>query len=255
MRSEDPSVLERSARPPDATWPYGRLPDQVADLYLASTGQQPRAVVVVVHGGFWRPAYDRTHARPLASALADDGYLVVSLEYRRVPGRPDATIADLAAALSALPPVLTDHAAALVPAVIVGHSAGGHLGLLLSADDAIGLPCLALAPVADLAAAEQLDLGAGAVATFLGASARDRPDLDPAQDAAPRHSVTVIHGADDSIVPVAISASYASAHPGNMRRIVAPDCAHFELIDPRSTVWPLVQTELARLVLNERREP
>jgi acetyl esterase/lipase len=255
MPSEDSSVLERSARPPDATWAYGGRPEQVADVYAGASGQPPRATVVVIHGGFWRPVYDRAHVRPLAAALADDGYLVVSLEYRRVPGMPDDTIADLEQALAALPPLLTDHAAHGVPVIVVGHSAGGHLALLLSADEALGLPCLALAPVADLATAERRDLGSGAVAAFLGESAGDRPDLDPAQDAAPRHPVTVLHGADDSIVPAAISASYAAAHPGAVRMVVAPDCAHFELIDPLSPVWPLVQTELARLVLNERREP
>ena len=49
------------------------LPDGPADT-----------VVTFVHGGFWRAAYDRTHVRPLARALADDGFAVTLPEYRRV---------------------------------------------------------------------------------------------------------------------------------------------------------------------------
>jgi acetyl esterase/lipase len=253
MPSEDPSVLERSARPPDATWAYGGLPEQVADVYPAATGRPPRATVVVVHGGFWRPAYDRAHARPLAAALADDGYLVVSLENRRVPGLPDETIADLETALTALPPLLTGHAAHGVPVVVVGHSAGGHLALLLSAGEALGLPCLALAPVADLAAAERRDLGGGAVAAFLGARPEAEPTSTRPQTPCPSPG-DVLHGADDSIVPAAISESYATAHPGpcagswsRAARTSSSSIAQHGLA--------LVQTELARLVLNERREP
>ena len=70
-------------------------PEQVADVY-APTADRPGRPWSLVHGGFWRPDYDRTHLRPLAAALADVGYLVVSLEYRRSPGQPDAEpIADL----------------------------------------------------------------------------------------------------------------------------------------------------------------
>src|SRR5687767_5756925 len=106
--------------------------------------------VALIHGGFWRPAYDRVHLRPMAAALRDLGWEVVSIEYRRVPGDPDATVSDVRAALSAA-----------APDVIAGHSAGGHLALWAAAT--MGLKAVALAPVADLRLAEELNLDGGAV--------------------------------------------------------------------------------------------
>jgi acetyl esterase/lipase len=52
-------VLSRSARPPDLSLRYGDLPDQVADLWLPApaAGEAPAALVLLLHGGFWRAAY------------------------------------------------------------------------------------------------------------------------------------------------------------------------------------------------------
>ena len=65
----------------------------------------PRPLVFYVHGGFWRQEWDRTHARPLADALAAEGYVVAMPEYRRVGGSGGwpATVEDVEAALRALP--------------------------------------------------------------------------------------------------------------------------------------------------------
>ena len=68
-----------------------RLTTQVADALMEIL--EARGVVVVIHGGFWRPAYDRAHLRPLATALREEGRTVVSVEYRRVPGDPDHSYA------------------------------------------------------------------------------------------------------------------------------------------------------------------
>lgn len=70
---------------------YGPHPDQVVELYGAPRGP----LVMVVHGGFFRPEVDRTHARLQAKALAAEGYWVALAEYRRVAGDPAASIADL----------------------------------------------------------------------------------------------------------------------------------------------------------------
>jgi hypothetical protein len=31
----------------------------------------------MIHGGFWRPAYDRAHTRPMTAALRDAAWTVV----------------------------------------------------------------------------------------------------------------------------------------------------------------------------------
>src|SRR6266545_2815967 len=66
--SEDRSILDRPAAAPDEVIAYGNHPDQVIDLW--HTGERAGPVVVLLHGGFWRPQWDRMHLRPMAGALA-----------------------------------------------------------------------------------------------------------------------------------------------------------------------------------------
>ena len=61
---------------------YGDGPEQYAELYRP-TGES-RGVVVVIHGGFWKAAYDASLGRPLAESLADRGWTAWNLDYRRV---------------------------------------------------------------------------------------------------------------------------------------------------------------------------
>lgn len=224
-------MLTRRVRQPDALWRYGQGPDHVADHYEGPGGRSP---IVLVHGGFWRPDYDRTHLRPLAAALADRGHPVLSVEYRRVPGDPDAAVADLLAALDAVP---------WPDPIVVGHSAGGHLALVLAGRR--GLRCLALAPVADLRMAEALDLDAGAVRDFLGGPAHSRADLDPAVGGPAPAPAAVLHGDLDDLVPSSVSRSYADAT--GTRIVLLPGAGHFAVIDPESRAWLPVLAELDRL--------
>ena len=241
---EDRSVLFRAAAEPDATWAYGPADAQSADLYLPPGGAAGAVPVVLVHGGFWRPEYDRVHLRPLARALADAGHAALSIDYRRIPGEPDTTVADLRLALDRLasdPP----QGWPAGPATLVGHSAGGHLVLLAAAQagPVIG-HVIALAPVADLRMAQASRLDGDAVPAFLGASADDRPDLDPAR-CPPAVPVTAIHGTRDSLVPLALSESYAAAAASDVRLVALPGTGHFELIDPNTDAFRQLLSVLA----------
>ena len=240
---EDRSVLARSAPAPDRSWPYGTAEHQIADEYLPAAGAAGLGLppVLLVHGGFWRPEYDRAHLRSMAAALAALGYPTVLPEYSRSPGRPDDAVADLRAARDAL-----DRAVDGSEPVIVGHSAGGHLALLLAADPSARLRgCLALAPVADLSMAEERVLDQGAVRAFLGTSAAERADVDPVRGPRPDIPVTVIHGDQDSLVPIALSQSYCAS--GFARLVTVSGTGHFELIDPLSHAWAGVIGELSSL--------
>lgn len=252
--TENRDVLLRRAAEPTRTWVYGTHPDQVADVYHGPT--PARSVVVAIHGGYWRPAYDRTHLRPLCSSLSDHGHLVVSLEYRRIPGNPDATLDDCRQAWAALPALLSESHAAGLPVVLLGHSAGGQLALLLASEK--GAPCLALAPIADLLLADALGLDAGAVRDFLGTPASDRPDLDPARAsvpdaAAPR--VVVLHGSGDTLVPLKLARSFTTRRGTPVRLDVVPGIGHFELIDPLSAIAPQVRAAIDELAANGATPP
>ena len=238
----DRSILSRPGPSPDQILRYGDGPDHVVDAWLpASTGDRP--LVVAIHGGFWRAGYDRTHTRLMCAALRNAGWPVAAIEYRRVMGRPDATLDDIRDALARVPGQLPG-----AGIVVLGHSAGGHLALWLASTcpPTVLVGTLALAPVADLKAAHSAGLSNGAVAEFLGGPPGGRPDLDPALLGQPSGAVTLIHGTDDTAVPPALSRSYARSHP-KVRLVELPGTAHFELIDPASHAWPTVQSELEGL--------
>src|SRR5260370_25511663 len=106
---EPRDILTRPGPPPDLVLRYGPDRDHVADLRLPAvpeTGQTAASLVVFLHGGFWRAAYDRAHTGPLGTALVADGFAVCAPEYPRV-GQPGGgwpgPFADLAAPIH-LPP-------------------------------------------------------------------------------------------------------------------------------------------------------
>lgn len=248
----DPRLL------PDLTLRYADHEDGLVDVHLpggslpAADGGPPAPLVVYVHGGFWRTAFDRRHARPLARALADEGAVVASVEYRRV-GPEDAeqgaeggwptTGDDVRRAVDALPALLAEVGVRTGPTRLVGHSAGGHLVLWLVA---AGVACervVPLAPVCDLGEATRRHLGDDATAALMGD--RDPAVADPMvllhQHPAPadRPAATVVHGRADDVVPLALSEGLVAAHPWIDLAVVDGD--HMAVIDPGSPEWTVVR--------------
>lgn len=230
-------MLTRPAPPPSDSYDYGPDPDQVIDCYAAANSPLPS--VALVHGGYWRPEYDRAHARSAAAGLATAGFPTALIEYRRIPGDPAASVDDVASALHAVAGGSTRLPAG--PVVVVGHSAGGHLALLGSRGPHT-LGCLALAPVADLRMADDLHLDDDAVLAFLGGAAEHFPHLDPSRLGASPCPTVVLHGDADELVPLALSASFARQTGATLT--VLPDVGHFAFIDPTSEVWPTVIDQL-----------
>jgi acetyl esterase/lipase len=251
-------VLSTPGAPPDAVVRYGDHPDQLLDVHLPPVPGKPAPVVFLVHGGFWRQEYDRVHTRPMAQALAARGWAVVTPEYRRTGGDGGwpATFDDKADALahvSRLADVAPDR---LAPeeVTLLGHSAGGHLALWLATRPRRPTTprlrrVVALAPVADLRAAHEHDLGDGAVADLMGGAPHERPDAYAAADPAALLSgagtggagveVVVLHGEEDDQVPLHLSRDL----PG-VRHVALPGVDHYAPIDPLSAAWPHVLAAL-----------
>jgi acetyl esterase/lipase len=243
--AEDESVLSRGAGPADRTLAYGDDPDQNIEVREGRDGAAQRPLVILIHGGFWRPDIDRRHLGPMAQAIATAGWTVALPEYARVPRNPAPTLADLTVVLTQSPQRIAHHSGGVV---LIGHSAGGHLALWATAAGICPalIATLALAPVADLLLAHEMALGSGAVMRFLGCEPVSRPDLDPRQMPAPLTPTSIVHGSDDLMVPPLISESYVAAH-ATVPLIAVAGAGHFALIDPQARAWATVMGELRRL--------
>jgi len=240
-------VLTRTSDAPDAVLRYAAHGDGLIDVHLPADVRRPVPLVVYVHGGFWREAFDRTHARPLANALASDGVAVASVEYRRGPDAWSRTSSDLDAALTALPGLLDGLGVRTTTTTFVGHSAGGHLVLWLANEPHPADRVVALAPVGDLRFAAETGLGSGATVDFLGGTPAAVPGVYDAADPATRMTtrpvceVVVVHGDRDDAVPVETSRRLAARHPWlDLREL--PGADHFDVIDPVSPAWPAVRS-------------
>lgn len=234
--------MSRGARAPDRVVAYGAQADQIIEIRSGAAARE-HPLVILIHGGFWRPDIDRVHLRPLADAIAAAGWTAALPEYSRVAGDPAPTLADLALLLSRVAADVVGHDGRVV---LVGHSAGGHLALWATAAQLCPplVGTLALAPAADLRLAHELNLGEGAVTHFLGCDPARRPDLDPRRMPAPLTATTIVHGTEDEIVPLSVSESYVAAHP-QVRLVSLAGAGHFALIDPLAPAWQVLMTELA----------
>jgi acetyl esterase/lipase len=241
MESEDRSVFDLPYSAPTNTFSYGKSVDQVIDFYLPVESDKP--TLVLIHGGYWRPEYDRKHLAPLAKKFADLGWPVALIEYRRIIGNPDATVKDVVAALGQISIEFPKY-------IVVGHSAGGHLSLIV-ANQFLPIGLVTLAPVTDLIWAQEKDLDEGAVSDFLGAPAELRNDLNPIKLAAPNMMTLLLHGAKDLRVPIESSRNYVKhLNSDNIEYTEFADLGHFELIDPKHEFYEVLSGKLA--ILNDR---
>ena len=254
------SILERAAPPPDLTLPYGPLPEHVIDLRLpARSAGTPAPLVVLVHGGFWRPLWDRAHLGPIAHALADLGYVVAVPEYRRAGMAEEGwqgTFNDIAAVFDQVTALAAGHGADAANVTWAGHSAGGHLVLWAAArpyfpagspwrGDCDAARVVSLAGCGSLRLCAEWNLDDGAAQNLLGGSPAEVPDryalTDPAALTPPTVPVIHIHGTNDDRVPLAMSQAFPVGH-----LIEIPGATHFDLIDPESPAWPAVTAALIR---------
>lgn len=202
---------------------YGPDPDQVIEFY---GNEESSVVVVLIHGGFWRPTIDRSHLQPLAKALADKGFNIALVEYRRVQGDPDQYLLDVVSALG----MLKDK-----KVILFGHSAGGQLVILAARkiNNCIGV--IAASPVADLIAGEFENLGDGAINLYLGGKAEDFQELDPIKVSVPKCRIEIVHSEND-FIPRHVAKNYYDKYQENHANLgftLLGQSDHYTLIDPR----------------------
>ena len=241
-----------------------------ADLYTP-TGTALRPVVVLIHGGFWRAAYNLSLMDGLAEDLARRGFVAWNIEYRRVGdvggGWPN-TLLDVGRATDYLRALEQTYHLDLQRVIPVGHSAGGHLVLWLCARhkltsssllpaDATPLPikgAVSQAGAMDLEHVWRLHLGDDAALELLGGDPTTIPERYAAASPAAHLPLGVpqvlIHGTEDDRVPLIVSQVYAEkarAVGDAVNLIELPGADHFVLIDPTSDAWAKTVDEINRL--------
>ncbi|MBA2554422.1 MAG: alpha/beta hydrolase [Geodermatophilaceae bacterium] len=247
---------------------YGSDPSQFGQLYLPSGGG-PFPVVVVIHGGFWRSAYDLSLGTPLAEDLAGRGYAAWNLEYRRLGngGGWPATLQDVADGIDLLAELQAGGAPLdLARVATLGHSAGGHLAVWAAARP--GLPAdapgagpkvvlagaLSQAGVLDLRQAAEERLGDGATQLLLDGEPADVPDrydvASPVERVPLGVPVVCVHGRVDTNVPPSQSQRYARAATaaGDRVEVVEVDGDHFVVIDVDNEAWTVILEKLPDLL-------
>ena len=221
---------------------YGDDPSQFGELSLPSG--TPRGVVVVIHGGFWKAAYD----------------LVARAAARRRPGReragPRSTSSTGASAtVGACPSTLDDVRAAIdtLDRPRPRPDPGRHPGPLgRRPPRGVGRPgarrwrrrsphVISQAGVLDLVAADREGLGGGAVEALLGHPAGPADAaVDPRQQVPLDVPVWCVHGTDDDIVPISQSRDVRRGRHGGRcpRRSWSRSSGdHFVVIDPAHDAW------------------
>lgn len=244
---------------------YGEAPQQFGELRLPQ-GKGPFPVIVLIHGGCWLSAFDYVYISRLGAALTELGVATWTVEYRRIGdegGGWPHTLLDVAQATDYLRTLAKTHPLNLQRVATMGHSAGGHLALWLSArsrlpeDSDLHLPqplpvnaVFGLAPITDL---ETYRIGPpkscnASVDRLIGGT----PQTHAARyaQASPRALLPLgvpqwlLQGERDPIVPIDGVRTYAQdavAGGDRVQVLAVADAGHFEVSVPQSKAWPALR--------------
>jgi acetyl esterase/lipase len=252
------SILTLAPPPADARLAYGTDPNQFGDLRLPKDKDKgPFPAVMNIHGGFWRSKYDLAHAGHLCAALTAKGLATWNVEYRRV-GNPGGgwpgTFEDIASAYRFVPQIAKRYNLDATRTLVMGHSAGGQLALCLAGHEPAVKRAVSLAGVVDLRQAWEQHLSNDALMEFLGGKFSDVPEhyreADPIRLTV-KATQWLIHGAGDDVVPASFSRSYAEQKKirgEDVHYLEISSAGHFDLIDPRSSAWPKVESTVLHLL-------
>ena len=227
---------------------------QFADLYMPEN-ESPFAnehglpCIMLIHGGFWKSEYTSELMRPIAEDLAEAGIAAWNIEFKRWNNEETGvwmdTLSDVLRAwgqLALLPGI------DIMRSMVMGHSAGGQLALLIAAK-AERKPWLAIAqaPITDLVGADHAKLSddGDAVRKWIGCAPEEDEslwsNLNPV-DNPPIAPVLLIHGEDDDEVPIEQSETYArvmNAKGSDVQKVWLPG-NHYSIIDVASDDWLVI---------------
>lgn len=122
-----------SGRVADIAYGDGHLMD--LDIYKPADGAGPHSVHIYIHGGYWR-ARQKENFGFIGASLAGRGLLTVVINYPLCPVVTlDAVVAGARDAFAWVVQNIAAHGGDPERITISGHSAGGHLGAAIIAED------------------------------------------------------------------------------------------------------------------------
>jgi acetyl esterase/lipase len=262
------------SRAPDRRVGYGKDSSQYAELRIP-TAAGPHPVVVLVHGGCFKAEYATARdLAPMADALKAEGIATWNIEYRRI-GHPGGgwpgTYLDVGRAVDHLRTLAGQYRLDLGRAVMVGHSAGGHLAMW--AAGRARLPAtsplytanpLPVRGVIDLAG--PVDMTANiqgyeglcrdtVITSLLGGTPATVPERY--EQASPIRLLPfgipqlLVAGTLEEFVPLPLMEKYAEAarRAGDpVQLVVIAGAGHFEIASPHSAAWPRVEAAIRSLL-------
>jgi acetyl esterase/lipase len=253
-------ILSHPQPPPDQRVAYGADPNQFLEVRLPRA-KGPHAVLLNIHGGFWRAKYDLAHTGQLCEGLRAADVATFNIEYRRVGnagGGWPGTFEDIRSAYRLVQQEHSRFHLNLSRLVVMGHSAGGQLALCLAAHETSLQRAISLAGVVDLRKAFALHLSHDAVAEFLGGKPDAVPDhyqeADPMEFNIRHARQWLVHGSDDDTVPPQFSRNYVmqKKKAGESAELLEiPHAGHFDLIDPTSKAFRLVRSTVLTAVARQ----
>jgi len=251
----------------DFRYTYGGDSQQFGELTLPRSAP-PHPVVVLVHGGGYRELYDLNPLGSLVASLAEDGFAIWNIEYRRYGngGEFPRMFLDAAVATDHLRQIKDEHSLNLDQVISMGHSAGGHLALWLAARQRIERSSplfmekpvavqavLALAPVGDIARLAASKNSSDALLAVMGGGPAEAPanyaNGSPSELLPLGKPQTIIVGSEDTDI-LDNSRAYvdaAMAAGDSPMLTVLPDVGHFEVVWVQSRAWIEVRRALMRL--------
>lgn len=261
-------ILIRPAPPADQRIAYGNGEFQFGELRLPKT-PGPHPVAIVIHGGCWLSQYGLGYMGHISAALSEAGIATWNIEYRRVGnagGGWPGTFEDAARATDYLREIGGKYSLDLTRVVVMGHSAGGHLALLLAArkrfpkESALySVNPLPLRGVVSLAGVTDLRRTGTAcdkeVVQLMDGEAKEKAALynlaSPIEWLPLGVKQKIVQGAADPIIPMAMATDYVEAAKkkhDDVELIALKDADHFQLVDPKSPAWTVVQEAVRSLL-------
>lgn len=216
------ALIERARHPhPASSIRYGEDPHQEACFLRPAPDAGERPLVIFVHGGGWRRGHPR-YFRFVGRYLARRGYPVLIPGYRLGPSAQfDQQLSDIREGVRSFfrsPWARLHHPRR---AVVIGQSAGGHLGAHLAfgelldgeTEGALAPEILGFVSISGVLSFERAGwryLEGLIKNTASSPSLRRRADARQALEGARRFVPTlIVHGMEDRIVPPEISSDFA----------------------------------------------